>query len=113
MAHKLVSSKRPTRYFACFLESHHSAALEPKIGLEILGDFTNQSLEGKLADKKLSRLLISTNFSESDCSWSVTMRLLDATSCRSTLPCCLGSELFSWSLSTGRLSCSLLGSSHC
>uniref|UniRef100_H2Z6S0 Uncharacterized protein n=1 Tax=Ciona savignyi TaxID=51511 RepID=H2Z6S0_CIOSA len=98
--------------FACFLESHYSAALEPEVGLEILGNFTNQSLERKLANEKLSRLLVSTNFSQSDGSWSVTMRLLDATSCWSTLACCLGGELFSWSFSTGRLSCCLLGSCH-
>ena len=40
--------------FAGFLEGHDGAALESQVGLEILGDFTHQSLEGKLSDQKLS-----------------------------------------------------------
>ena len=40
--------------FAGFLEGHHGAALETQVGLEILGDFTHQSLEGELSDQKLS-----------------------------------------------------------
>lgn len=32
----------------------------------ILGNFSNESLEGELSDQKLSRLLVSSNLSESD-----------------------------------------------
>ena len=39
--------------FAGFLEGHDGAALESQVGLEILGDLTHQSLEGKLSDQKL------------------------------------------------------------
>jgi hypothetical protein len=41
-----------------------------------LRNFTNETLEGKLPDKKLSRLLIATNFAESDSSRAETMGLL-------------------------------------
>ena len=51
--------------------------------LEILGNFTNKTLEGELSDEKFSRLLVATNFTESDSSWAETMGLLDTTSCTS------------------------------
>ena len=49
-----------------FLKSHNSAGLEPQISLEILGNFSHQSLEGKLADKQFGRFLVATNFTEGD-----------------------------------------------
>ena len=49
-----------------FLKSHNSAGLEPQISLEILGDFSHQSLEGKFADKQFGRFLVATNFTEGD-----------------------------------------------
>jgi len=48
--------------------------------LEILGNFTNKSLEGKLANEKLSRLLVTTNFTEGDGSGPEAMGLLHTTS---------------------------------
>ena len=48
--------------------------------LEVLSDFTNETLEGELADEQLSRLLVAANFTESDSSGAETMRLLHATS---------------------------------
>ena len=44
--------------FACFLQGHDSRALEPQVGLEILGDLANQALEGKLSDDQLRGFLI-------------------------------------------------------
>ena len=52
-----------------------------KTHLEILSDFTDEALEGELADEELSRLLVATNFTESDSSGPETMGLLDTTSC--------------------------------
>jgi len=69
--------------FGGFLESHDGRGLEAKVGLqdeismrerdgymhaylEVLGDFTNETLEGKLADQELGGLLVATNFTESD-----------------------------------------------
>ena len=43
---------------ASLLQGHHSRALEPQVGLEILGNLTDETLEGQLADKQFSRLLV-------------------------------------------------------
>jgi hypothetical protein len=37
-------------------------------------------LEGELSDEELGRLLVATDFTESDGSWAETMRLLDTAS---------------------------------
>ena len=49
--------------------------------LEVLGDFSDKTLEGELANEQLSRLLVATNFTESDSSGPETMGLLHTTSC--------------------------------
>jgi len=54
---------------------------ESETDLEILSNFTNESLEGKLADEQLSRLLVPTNFTESDSSRPEAMGLLHTSSC--------------------------------
>ena len=40
------------------LKSHHSRALEPQVSLEVLGNLTDETLEGQLADEQFSRLLV-------------------------------------------------------
>ena len=40
--------------------------LEAKVGLEVLRDFTDQTLEGQLADQELGGLLVTTDLTESD-----------------------------------------------
>lgn len=52
-----------------YLKSTNCSTLEAQISLEILGDFSHQALEGQLADKQLSGLLITTNLPQSDGSW--------------------------------------------
>jgi hypothetical protein len=52
--------------------------LESEVGLEVLSDFSDETLERQLADQELSRLLVTTDFTKSDCTGAVTMRLLDA-----------------------------------
>lgn len=47
--------------------------------LEVLSDFTDKTLEGKLPDEELSGLLVLADFTESDSSGTETMRLLDTT----------------------------------
>jgi hypothetical protein len=54
--------------------------LETKIGLVTLGDLTNETLEGELTDKQISRLLVTTDFTESDSTGSETVRTLGASS---------------------------------
>ena len=61
-----------------YLKSANSSRLEAEISLEILRDFSDETLEGKLADEKLGRFLVSSDFSKSDGSWSVSVRLLHA-----------------------------------
>lgn len=48
------------------LESTDGRRLEAEVGLEILSNFTNKTLEGQLADQKLGRFLVTTDFTESD-----------------------------------------------
>ena len=48
--------------------------------LEILGNFTNKTLEGELADEELGRLLVATDLAEGDGTGAEAMRLLDTTS---------------------------------
>ena len=42
---------------AGLLQSHDGRALEAQVGLEVLGDLTDQPLEGQLADEQLGALL--------------------------------------------------------
>ena len=70
--------------------------------LEVLSDFTNEPLEGQLADEELRRLLVPTNLTESDSSRPETMRLLHTT-CRRC--CCLASLRLSCELLTRGLAC--------
>ena len=41
---------------AGLLEGHDGRGLESEISLEVLGDFTDKTLEGQLADEELGRL---------------------------------------------------------
>jgi hypothetical protein len=58
------------------LKSADGRGLEAEIRLEVLRDLTNKTLEGQLADEKLSRLL-ATDLTESDGSGLVAVGLLD------------------------------------
>ena len=48
------------------LKSTDGGGLETEVGLEVLSNFTDQTLEGKLADQELGGLLVTTDFTESD-----------------------------------------------
>jgi hypothetical protein len=94
------------------LQSQHGGSLEAKISLEVLGDLTHKSLEGKLADKKLSRLLVSADLTKSHGAGSVSVGLLHASGGGGGLAVGLGGELLSGGLASGGLTCGLLGTSH-
>ena len=79
--------------FAGFLKGHHGTALETQIRLEILCDLTDKTLEGQLSDQKLGRLLVTSDFSKSNGTRSVSVRLLDASGCRGRLASSLGGKL--------------------
>lgn len=95
------------------LESTDGGGLESEIGLEVLGNLTDQTLEGELSDEKLSRLLVASNLTESDGTGLVAVRLLDTTGRGGGLAGSLGSELLAGSLATSGLAGGLLGASHC
>jgi hypothetical protein len=63
--------------FTGFLKSSNGRGLESKVSLEVLGNFSDKSLEGQLSDQELSRLLVSSDFSKSDGTRLVSVRLLD------------------------------------
>ncbi len=85
------------------LQSQDSGGLETKIGLEILGDFANETLEGSLADQEIGRLLVLANLTKSDGSGSVSVGLLDSSGSGGRLTGSLGGELLARSLSSGGL----------
>ena len=99
--------------FRGFLKGSYCCALETQVGLEVLGDLTDQTLEWELSDEKFSGFLVSSDLSESDGSRSVSMRFLHSSCGWGAFSGSLGGQLFSWSLSSCRFSCSLLGSCHC
>ena len=98
--------------FGGFLESKDGTSLETKIGLEILSDLSDQTLEGKFADEKVGGLLVTTDLTKSDGSRSVTVGLLDSTGGRCRFAGSLGGKLLSRSLSSGGFACGLLGTGH-
>ena len=48
--------------------------------LEVLSNFTNEALEGELANKEIRALLVLADFTESDGTRPEAVRLLDTTS---------------------------------
>ena len=55
------------------LERTDGRRLEAEVRLEVLRDLADQALEGQLADQQLRRLLVTTDFTESDGSWNVLL----------------------------------------
>ena len=47
--------------------------------LEVLGDLTNETLEGELADEELGGLLVATNLAQGDGTRAEAVRLLHTT----------------------------------
>ena len=105
-------NKIKTRETGLYLESPDGSALEAKVGLEVLSDFTNQTLERELADQELRRLLVTTDLSEGDGSGPVPVRLLDTSGGGGRLAGSLGGQLLPGGLASGRLTGGLLGTSH-
>ena len=94
------------------LKSEHGGTLEAEVGLEILSDLTDKSLEGKLADEKLGGLLVTTDLTKSHSTRSVSVGLLHTTGSGGALAGSLGGELFTGSFSSGGFSCGLFGTCH-
>jgi len=94
------------------LKSSDGSGLETQIGLEVLSDLTNQTLEWQLADQQLSRLLVTPDLTEGDSSGPVPVGLLDTSGRRGRLPGGLGGQLLPGGLASGRLTGGLLGTGH-
>ena len=97
---------------AGLLKGHHCGTLEAKVGLEVLSDFSNKSLERKLADQQLGGFLVPTDLTKCDCTRSVTMGLLHSTSGWRALASSFGGKLFTGSFSSGGFTSCLLGTGH-
>merc|ERR1712119_35011 len=87
--------------FGSFLESHDGARLEPQVSLEVLGDFTDKTLEGQFADQKFSGLLVTTDLTKSHGTGTVTMGLLHTSGSGCRFASSLGGQLLARSLSSG------------
>ena len=102
IAAKLVSSKRETRYASAAswramtaedwkrrsvyddeqerISNISEIHMTYQTYLEVLSDFTDKTLERKLADEQLCGLLVATDFTKSDGTGPEPVRLLDTTS---------------------------------
>ncbi len=97
---------------AGLLESHHSRGLESQVCLEILGNFSDETLEWQLADEQFGGFLVPPDFTESHGSRPISVGLLHTTGGRGALPGGLCGQLFSGSFTSGRFTRCLLGTSH-
>ena len=95
-----------------FLQGHDSRGLETEVSLEVLGNLTDQTLEGQLPDEELSALLVTPDLTEGDGAGPVTMGLLDTTCSRGRLASSLGGKLLARGLPSGRLTGGLLCTGH-
>ena len=82
------------------LKSTDGRRLEAEVGLEVLSNLANETLEWELSDEKLGGLLVTTDLTESDGTRLVSVGLLDTSGgwCRFTSS--LRGELLSRCLST-------------
>merc|ERR1712105_467612 len=97
---------------ASLLQGHHGRALEPEVGLEILGNLPHEALEWQLTDKQLGGLLVSPNFPEGHRARPVPVRFLHSSCCWGRLTSSLGGELLPGGFSSSRFARSLLSTSH-
>lgn len=96
-----VFEERDEVCFNGLLKSTDGGRLESEIGLEVLSNLTNQTLEGELSNEELGRLLITTDLTESDSSWLISVGLLDTSGRWCGLASGLGGELLTRGLATG------------
>ena len=98
--------------FRGFLKGHDGRGLETEVGLEVLSDFTDQTLERELPDEELSALLVTTDFTESNGTRPISVGFLYSSSSRSRFTSSLGGELLPGGLASGGLTGGLLSTSH-
>ena len=114
MAHKLVSSNKPTKYASDASWSAKTAEdWNRKSVLKSCAISRTKALERELADQEFGGLLVLADFPERDGTRAVPVRLLDAAGRRGGLARRLGGELLTRGLATGGLTGSLLRTGHC
>jgi hypothetical protein len=86
--------------------------LETKVGLVVLGNFSDESLEGQLSNQEFSALLVASNFSESNSSRSESMGFLHASSRDGRLSGSLAGDVLAGGFASGGLSSGLFRSGH-
>jgi len=97
---------------ASLLQSSNGSRLESEISFEILGDFSDETLEGELPDEELGGLLVPPDLPESHSSGPVPVGLLHPSGGGSGLPGSLGGQLLPGSFSSGGFTSGLLGTGH-
>ena len=95
-----------------YLKGSNGSRLEPEIGLEVLGDLPDETLEGQLTDQELGGLLVTPDLTEGDCSGPVPVGLLDSAGGGGRLTGGLGGQLLTGSFSSGGFTSGLLGTGH-
>jgi len=92
------------------LESTNGGRLETQVRLEVLGNFTDKTLERQLADEEIGRLLVLPDLTEGDGTRPEPVGLLHTASGdgRGVLAGSLGGELLPRGLATGGLAGGLL-----
>jgi hypothetical protein len=78
--------------FGSLLKGQHSSGLESQVSLEILSNFTNQTLERCLADQQISTLLVLADLTKSHGTRTITMGLLHTSGGGCGLSCSLSKE---------------------
>ena len=99
--------------FSSLLEGKNGGSLEAQVGLEILCNFTDKTLERELADEQVGGLLVAADLTKRDGSGAVTVGLLDASGGGGGLASGLGGELLAGGFASGGLAGGLLGTGHC
>lgn len=80
--------------FARLLQCRDRRRLEAQIGLEVLSDLANETLERQLADQKLGRFLELADLAKRYCAGTPAVSFLDTgRRCRSCLSCGLGCNM--------------------
>ena len=94
------------------LQSQHSCCLITKILLEVIGNLTHKTTKGCLADEEVGGLLVPTDLTKGNGSWTITMGLLDTSGGRGSITSGLGGERLAGGFASGGLAGSLFGASH-
>ncbi len=94
------------------LKSEDGRSLESEIALEVLRDLAHETLEGKLADEQVRRLLVATDLPKRDGSRAVSVGLLDASGGGGGLASGLGGELLAGGFASGGFAGGLLCTGH-